>query len=60
LPPLSCSTSPVPVRPETMPPMVKVVGGGGAVYDVPQLSSIHGNNARIAIRSKDNLKEGFI
>jgi hypothetical protein len=43
-----------------MPPMVKVVGGGGAVYEVPQLSSMHGNNARIAIRSNDNLKEGFI
>jgi hypothetical protein len=43
-----------------MPPMVKVVGGGGAVFEVPQLSSMHGNNARIAIPSNDNLKEGFI
>jgi hypothetical protein len=31
LPPLSCKTSPVPVSPETVPPMVYVVGGGGVV-----------------------------
>src|SRR5579863_9867288 len=30
-PPLSCNTSPVPERPETVPPMVNVVGVGGGV-----------------------------
>lgn len=39
LPPLFCNTNPVPKRPETVPPIVSVVGGGGV--DVPPLPLLH-------------------